>query len=189
MREYNPIKKNIIATTVIKTPLGDMFCAATNKGICILSFFKQKNLEDQIQRVQKFFKAEAIPAHNKYFDCLQKELDEYFEGKRIDFTVPLQLVGTSFQQSAWKILMSIPYGETISYKEEAALLKNPKAVRAVGSANGKNMISIIIPCHRVIQTGGKLGGYAGGLDKKEALLELENNHSSDIIRKNHSHEH
>lgn len=187
MREYKPIKKNIIATTTIKTPLGDMFCAATSKGVCILSFFEQKNLEKQIQKVQKFFKAEAIPAHNKYFECLQKELDEYFEGKRSDFTIPLQLVGTPFQQDTWKILMSVPYGETISYKEEAALLKKPKAVRAVGTANGQNMISILIPCHRIIQTGGSLGGYAGGIEKKEALLKLENNHSSDIIRKTHKH--
>lgn len=188
MRAYKEtIKKNIIATGTIKTPLGDMFCAATSKGICILSFFGQKNLEKQIEKVQKFFKAEAIPAHNKYFDCLQKELDEYFEGKLADFTVPLQLVGTPFQQDVWKILQSVPYGETISYKEEAELLKNPKAVRAVGSANGQNMISIIIPCHRIIQTGGALGGYAGGLDKKKALLKLENNHFYDIIRKNHEH--
>lgn len=187
MREFKAIKKNIIATTTIKTPLGDMFCAATAKGICLLSFFKQKNLEEQIKKVQDFFNAEAIPAHNKYFECLQKELDEYFEGKRGDFTVPLQLVGTPFQQDVWKILQSIPYGETISYKEEAQLLKKPNAARAVGSANGRNMISILIPCHRIIQTGGKLGGYAGGLDKKQALLDLESSHFYDIVRKGHHH--
>lgn len=187
MREFKAIKKNIIATSTIKTPLGDMFCAATSKGICILSFFEQKNLEKQIEKVQKFFNAEAIPAHNRYFECIQKELDEYFEGKRGDFTVPLQLVGTPFQQDVWKILQSIPYGETISYKEEAELLKKPNAARAVGSANGQNMISILIPCHRIIQSNGSLGGYAGGLDKKEALLKLENNHYYDIMRKNHEH--
>lgn len=189
MREYKAIKKNILATTVIKTPLGDMFCAATSKGVCLLSFFKEKNLEKQIEKVQKFFNCEAIPAHNKYFECLQKELDEYFEGKRIDFTVPLQLVGTPFQQDVWKILMKIPYGDTISYKEEAQLLKNPKAVRAVGTANGKNMISILIPCHRIIQSNGALGGYTGGTDKKQSLLQLENNYSYDIIRKTHHHNH
>ncbi len=187
MKENKLIKKNIIATTTIKTPLGDMFCATTHKGICILSFFEQKNLEKQIKKVQDFFKAETISAHNKYFESLQKELDEYFEGKRIDFTVPLQLVGSPFQQSVWKILMSVPYGETISYKQEAQLLKNPKAVRAVGTANANNMIAILIPCHRIIQTGGGLGGYAGGVKKKEFLLKLENNHSSDIIRKTHKH--
>ena len=187
MREYKPVKKNIIATSVMQTPLGDMFCAATSKGVCLLSFFGQKNLEEQIQKVQKFFDAEAIPAHNKYFECLQKELDEYFDGTRIDFTIPLQLVGTSFQQDVWKILTHIPYGDTISYKDEAALLKNPKAVRAVGTANGKNMISILIPCHRIIQTTGGLGGYAGGVDKKQALLELEDKYSNTVVRKDHHH--
>lgn len=177
MRKYEPIKKNIIATTVFKTPLGYMFCAATQKGICLLSFYGQSNLKQQIEKIQKFFNAEAISAHNKHFDCLEKELTEYFEGKRKEFTIPLQLVGTPFQQEAWKILMKIPYGETISYKEQAQLLKNPKAVRAVGSANGKNLIAIIIPCHRIINTNGKLGGYAGGLENKKALLQLENNHT------------
>ncbi len=187
MREFKAIKKNIIATTTIKTPLGDMFCAATSKGICILSFFEQDNIKKQIEKVQTFFDADIIPAQNKYFESLQKELDEYFEGKRADFTIPLQLVGTSFQQDTWRILQTIPYGETISYKQEALLLKNPKAVRAIGTANGKNMISILIPCHRVIQSNGALGGYAGGVDKKQALLNLENSHCCDIVRKEHHH--
>lgn len=187
MREYKAIKKNILATSVIKTPLGDMFCAATQKGICILSFFKETNLEIQIKKVQDFFKLEAIPSQNKYFEYLQKELDEYFAGKRIDFTIPLQLIGTPFQQDTWKILMKIPYGETISYKEEAQLLKNPKAARAVANANGKNMISIIIPCHRIIQSNGKLGGYTGGIDKKQFLLELEKKYYHDVPRTKHKH--
>lgn len=188
MRTFKGIKKNILATTTIKTPLADMFCAATKDGICILSFFGQKNLEKQIEKVQKFFNTEAIPAHNKYFDCLQKELDEYFEGTRSSFTIPLQLLGTPFQQDVWRILMKIPYGETISYKQEAELLKKPRASRAVANANGQNMISILIPCHRIIQSNGSLGGYAGGIDKKEALLKLENNHFSDIIPEKHQHD-
>lgn len=188
MRAYKqPVKKNIIATTTINTPLGDMFCAATSKGVCLLSFFGQKNLEKQIEKIQKIFNAEAIPAHNKYFDCLQKELNDYFEGKLADFTVPLQLVGTPFQQDVWKILQSIPYGETISYKQEAQLLKKPNASRAVANANAQNMISIIIPCHRIIRSNKALGGYAGGVDKKETLLKLENNHYYDIMRTNHEH--
>ena len=173
MRKYEPEKKSIIATTTIKTPLGDMFCAATSKGICILSFFEAKYLEKQIEKVKKFFKAEMIPAHNKYFECLQKELDEYFEGKRREFTIPLQLLGTPFQQDVWKILQLIPYGEKVSYKDEAGLLKKPKAFRAVANANGQNMISILIPCHRIIQSGGRLGGYSSGIDKKAFLLNLE----------------
>ncbi len=187
MREYKGIKKPILATSTIKTPIGEMFCAATKKGICMLSFFQEKRIQKQIEKIQTFFDTQALPTENIYFEQLQKEMDEYFEGKRVDFEVPLQLVGTPFQQSVWKILMKIPYGETISYKQEAQLLKHEKAVRAVANANGQNMISILIPCHRVIQSNGSLGGYGGGLDKKRSLLTLENNYSFDIIQKKHEH--
>ncbi|QKF80650.1 methylated-DNA--[protein]-cysteine S-methyltransferase [Halarcobacter ebronensis] len=182
MREYKPKTKNVIATTVIKTPLGDMLAASTKKGICLLSFYseEEKQLQKDLDKLKKFFDAEIIPAHNKYFECLQKELDEYFNKKRKEFTLPLQLVGTPFQQSVWKILQKIPYGETISYKEEAQLLKNPKATRAVANANGKNPIAIIIPCHRVIASGKKLGGYSSGVDKKVTLLKLEDSYRFDI---------
>lgn len=102
-----------------------------------------------------------------------KELDEYFAGKRTKFDIPLDLVGTEFQKSVWKELMKIPYGKTISYSELAKKIKNAKAVRAVGSANGKNPLCIIIPCHRVIAANGTLGGYSGGLPNKEKLLAHE----------------
>ncbi|WP_321313480.1 methylated-DNA--[protein]-cysteine S-methyltransferase [Halarcobacter sp.] len=185
MRSYKSDKKNILATTVIKTPLGDMFAVSTKKGICMLSYYKQNEevIQKDLNKMKKFFDADIIPAHNKFFECLQKELDEYFEGKRKEFTVPLQLVGTPFQQSVWRILQLIPYGETVSYLEEAQLLKNPKAVRAVANANGRNPISIIIPCHRVIASGGKIGGYTSGIDKKIKLLKLENSYDYDIIQK------
>lgn len=175
MRKFEAQKKSIIATSTIKTPLGDMFCAATSKGVCLLSFFNSKHLQKQIEKVQNFFDAEIIPAHNNYFECLQKELNEYFGGNRKEFTIPLQLVGTPFQQDVWKILQLIPYGEKISYKDEAKLLKKPNASRAVANANGQNLISILIPCHRIIQSNGKLGGYSSGIDKKEFLLKLESN--------------
>jgi O-6-methylguanine DNA methyltransferase len=184
MRIYKGEKKDVIAITTIQTPLGEMFAASTKKGICLLSFYKDGDirLEKEINKIKKFFKAEMLPAYNKYFECLQKELNEYFDKKRTEFTVPLQLVGTPFQQSVWKILQLIPYGETVSYLEEAQLLKNPKAVRAVANANGKNPIPIIIPCHRVIASHGKIGGYSSGVDKKVTLLKLENSYSYDIIQ-------
>jgi methylated-DNA-[protein]-cysteine S-methyltransferase len=114
--------------------------------------------------------SENIPAVMK--ECI-RQLDEYFSGNRKDFTLPLAPEGTNFQCSVWKALQTIPYGQTISYKELAERVENPKACRAVGTANGRNPIAIIIPCHRVIAGNGTLGGYAGGLDIKTILLKLE----------------
>lgn len=101
------------------------------------------------------------------------QLKEYFDGKRKVFDLPLKQNGTPFQQQAWDYLCSIPYGETVSYKDEAIAIGSPKGFRAVGSANGKNNICIIVPCHRVLNEGGKLGGYAYGLEMKSYLLEME----------------
>lgn len=103
----------------------------------------------------------------------KKQVDEYLAGTRKEFDLPLLMEGTPFQQRVWAALQTIPYGETRSYHEIAVLTGNEKAVRAVGSANGRNPIAIIVPCHRVINTGGKLGGYGGGLPLKRQLLELE----------------
>jgi methylated-DNA-[protein]-cysteine S-methyltransferase len=102
-----------------------------------------------------------------------RQLCEYFAGRRQDFDLPLAFEGTKFQKSVWRQLQQIPYGETISYGELAKRVGNPKASRAVGSANGKNRIPIVVPCHRVIASGGKLGGFGGGLPTKQALLDLE----------------
>ncbi|MDR3218868.1 MAG: methylated-DNA--[protein]-cysteine S-methyltransferase [Dysgonamonadaceae bacterium] len=102
-----------------------------------------------------------------------KQLDEYFAGKRRVFDLPLALSGTDFQQKVWQQLQQIPYGKTISYAQLADATGNPKACRAVGSANGKNPVAIVIPCHRVIASGGGLGGYAYGLAIKQELLALE----------------
>ena len=103
----------------------------------------------------------------------ERQLDEYFSGKRKTFSIPLDFNGTDFQKAVWNALLTIPYGETRSYGEIAVQLGNPKAVRAVGAANGKNPISIIAPCHRVIGSNGKLTGFAGGLEAKSLLLRLE----------------
>lgn len=103
-----------------------------------------------------------------------KQLDEYFAGTRIEFDLPLKAIkGTDFQKAAWQALTTIPYGETISYGEQAKRMDNPKAVRAVGGANGKNPFSIVVPCHRVIGANGTLTGYTGGMSRKEWLLEFE----------------
>lgn len=114
-------------------------------------------------------------------DCCQ-QLDEYFKGARHVFTVPYRLEGTEFQRSVWNALTSIPCGETESYKDIAILIGNESAVRAVGNANGKNKLSIIIPCHRIIGSNGKLTGYAGGLWRKEWLLKHETEYRKDNVR-------
>ena len=112
-------------------------------------------------------------ANNRALQQCCKELDEYFAGKRKNFDVPIAFSGTAFQHKVWQELQKIPYGKTISYADLAKASGNPKAYRAAGSANGKNPIAIIIPCHRVIASSGGLGGYAYGLEVKKQLLELE----------------
>ncbi|ENW02495.1 methylated-DNA--[protein]-cysteine S-methyltransferase [Acinetobacter beijerinckii] len=111
--------------------------------------------------------------HHPMLHQVKQQLEQYFAGKRQQFDLPLDFQGTDFQQQVWQALLTIPYGETRNYKEIAVQIGNEKAVRAVGAANGKNPISIIAPCHRVIGASGALVGFAGGLDKKQILLSLE----------------
>lgn len=125
-----------------------------------------------------FWKKQSVPVVKKPEGILLKacqEISEYLKGERKTFEVPLEIEGTDFQKKVWSELRKIPYGKTISYKELAKRIKNDNAVRAVGTANGRNPISIIIPCHRVIAHNGTMGGYAGGLGIKKKLLELELN--------------
>ncbi len=166
-------QNQIITITRILTPLGPMLAGATEKGICLLEFVDRRMLETQLTRLKKLLKAELIPGANNHFDELNKQLKEYFEGKRKEFTIPLVVPGTSFQQKVWSVLQKIPFGSTRSYKKQAEIMGNPKAIRAVAKANGDNRISIIIPCHRVIGANGKLVGYGGGLWRKQYLLNLE----------------
>jgi methylated-DNA-[protein]-cysteine S-methyltransferase len=110
---------------------------------------------------------------NKVTRLAHEQLSEYMAGKRLTFELPLGASGTTFQQEVWRTLCTIPYGQTCSYQDIARILNNPKAVRAVGAANGKNPLAIVVPCHRVIGANGSLTGYAGGLVRKSWLLELE----------------
>lgn len=165
--------KRIINVTRILTPLGPMLACATDEGICLLEFVDRELLETELEAIAKSLDAKYLPGSNPHFDQLNSELAEYFEGTRTEFEVPLVLTGTPFQNKVWEILRQIPYGTTRSYKEQSEILGNPKAIRAVASANGSNRIAIIIPCHRVIGSNGKLVGYAGGLHRKKFLLQLE----------------
>jgi AraC family transcriptional regulator of adaptative response/methylated-DNA-[protein]-cysteine methyltransferase len=169
----NSKDKQIINITRLETPLGTMFACAAEQGICLLEFTDRKMLETELKSLAKQLNANIIQGANKHFDLLRRQLDEYFEGKRKEFTIQLFTPGTEFQQSVWKVLQTIPYGSTYSYKQQAIALKKPNAFRAVANANGMNRISIIIPCHRVIGEDGNLIGYGGGLWRKKWLLDLE----------------
>lgn len=165
--------KNIITVTRILTPLGPMLAGATERGICLLEFTDRRMLETQISRLERSFNAGFINGTHKHLERLEQQLQEYFTGKRKLFTIPLALSGTDFQLRAWKYLQDIPYSETRSYLEQAITVGNKKATRAVARANGDNKIAIVIPCHRVIGSDGKLTGYGGGLWRKQYLLDME----------------
>ena len=169
----NTTHNNIINITRFTTPLGPMVACATNKGICLLEFTERRMLETEFKDLKKRLNAEIIYGENQHFEILQKQVAEYFEGKRKKFDLPLDTPGTEFQNIVWGQLQTIPYGETRSYKKQAIAVNNPKAIRAVAKANGMNRIAIIIPCHRVIGEDGKLVGYAGGLWRKQWLLDFE----------------
>ncbi len=164
---------NIITITRFPTPLGPMFAAATDDGVCLLEFTERRMLERELRDIRKRLKGTILFGNHKHLEKLKKQLGEYFDGKRKEFDVPLITPGTDFHNMAWKQLMNIPYGETVSYKQQAERMKNGKAVRAVANANGFNRIAIVIPCHRVIGHDGSLTGYGGGLWRKKWLLDFE----------------
>lgn len=143
----------------INSPIGPLTIACNEQGISMISFSNAKELSREIPKSLK--------------TCVQ-QLQEYFSGKRQSFDLKLAPEGTAFQQSVWKELLHIPYGETQTYLDIAKALGDEKLTRAVGNANGKNPIAIVVPCHRVIGSNGKLTGYAGGMKRKQFLLQLEN---------------
>jgi methylated-DNA-[protein]-cysteine S-methyltransferase len=148
----------------LESPIGPLLLAGSNSGLRVLSFGNGKcprNIDPE------------WGLDNSAFQDVVEQVQSYFAGERTDFDVRLELQGTDFQKSVWMALREIPYGETISYKELAKTVGNPKAVRAVGAANGANPIAIIVPCHRVIGNDGSLTGFGGGLPLKRRLLELE----------------
>ncbi|BAS26250.1 cysteine methyltransferase [Limnochorda pilosa] len=157
----------------METPLGPMVAGATAQGLCLLEFGSEHEVEEQAGRVQQLFGAPPVEGPNPHLETLQEELARYFAGQLREFSLPLVYSGTPFQRQVWDQLRRIPYGETRSYEDIAIAVRNPKAVRAVGRANGLNPIAIVIPCHRVVNKSGRLGGYGGGLGRKEYLLRLE----------------
>ncbi|MFI5168361.1 MAG: bifunctional transcriptional activator/DNA repair enzyme AdaA [Thermoanaerobaculales bacterium] len=168
----------VITVTRVETPLGPMLAGATDAGICLLEFVDRRMIETQLERIKKLFGAALVPGTSPHFDRLADELDRYFAGQLFDFEVPLDLRGTEFQKRVWSVLLTIPYGRTRSYAEQARVLGDPKAIRAVARANGDNRIAIIVPCHRVVGSDGSLTGYGGGLWRKQWLLDHERKHAA-----------
>ena len=163
MKARAKLNTDLTASRVIMTPIGRLTLVASSKGL-----------------QQVIFGAKKLPAAKsvsiKASDHLtqtERQLREYFAGKRKKFSIKLDISGTEFQESVWYALNKISYGKTVSYAQQAKLVRKPKAFRAVGSANGKNPVAIILPCHRVIASNGTLGGYGGGLSIKRKLLALE----------------
>jgi AraC family transcriptional regulator of adaptative response/methylated-DNA-[protein]-cysteine methyltransferase len=139
----------------------------------LVEFVDRRGLENEIIRLRKRLHASILPERKPVMDLLEEELTAYFSGMLKAFTVPICLIGSDFQKSVWNELMKIPVGKTTSYKELAIKLNKPLGYRAVANANGANQLAILIPCHRVINSDGKLGGYGGGIARKEWLLEHE----------------
>ena len=156
-------KQTVRNYLVVTSPVGKLRLVASEKGLVAIDV---RNNSTQVVTAPNA-SAEAVLIQTK------KQLEQYFAGKRTTFDVALDLVGTEFQVQAWRALCRIPFGKTISYGQQAANIKKPKAFRAVGSANGKNPIPIIVPCHRVVASDGSLGGYSLGLRMKKQLLALE----------------
>lgn len=162
-----------ISVTSFDSPLGPMIAGATERGICLLEWHDRGGLERIGARLEKRYRLPLIERKNPLVDQLIAELSDYFSGKDHHFTVPLDQLGTPFERMVWQQLREIPYGRTCSYGDMARALGKPGAPRAVGRANGANCISIVVPCHRVIESTGELRGYGGGLWRKEWLLRLE----------------
>lgn len=142
-----------------KTPLGFVRVRANEEGITSISIRDEECVE--------------TPSDSPHINLALQQLDEYFEGSRKEFDLPLNQAGTAFQQQVWQQLITIPYGKTISYRQQSQIMNSPLAIRAIASANGKNNLWVVVPCHRVIGSNGSLTGYAGGIWRKKWMLEHE----------------
>jgi len=164
---------NQINIQYYKTKIGELILGSFDKKLCLLDFRYRKMRTTVDNRIKNGLKGEFVEQDDEILEKSRKQLDEYLNGERKKFDIPLLMVGTDFQKSVWKALMRVPYGSTSTYLQLAKDINNEKAVRAVASANGANSIGLIIPCHRIIGSNGELVGYGGGLPVKKRLLKLE----------------
>ena len=159
----------------LQTPVGEMILGSYYNKLCMADWRYRKSRTTVDNRLQKGLSATYVEEESPVLTLAKEELEGYFKGFRKTFDIPLLMVGTEFQKSVWQELLKFPFGTTASYLDLAKGLNNEKAIRAVASAVGANAISIFVPCHRIIGSDGSLTGYAGGLDAKKELLEIENN--------------
>ena len=157
----------------VESPVGPLLLGANGRGLCCLEFAESTGLEGQLVRLERRYRSPIVPGSHERIEQAKRELQGYFLGELRQFRVPLDYPGTPFQRRVWEGLLQIPYGETRSYEALAEAVGHRSAQRAVGRANGLNCIAIIIPCHRVVNKSGQLGGYGGGLWRKRLLLDLE----------------
>ena len=169
---------NILKAAWLDTPLGPMIAIANEDALYLLEFVDRRGLEREVERLRSRTKSAIVPGTTNPIQLIETELAAYFEGTLQQFETPLLLLGSPFQKQVWNELKKIPPGETRSYLEIARAVGRPTAFRAVALANGANQLAIIIPCHRVINANGELGGYGGGVTRKQWLLDLEKNGSS-----------
>jgi AraC family transcriptional regulator, regulatory protein of adaptative response / methylated-DNA-[protein]-cysteine methyltransferase len=162
-----------IVTATIESPIGPLLAAATARAVCMIEFPGRGSMEVRAAELSRMFRCTVRAGRNERLEQLEDELSQYFASRLRKFMVPIEYSGTPFQVAVWRRLLKIPYGKTVSYEQLAAAIGKPTAQRAVGTANGRNRISIVIPCHRVVKKDGKLGGYGGGLRCKQFLLDLE----------------
>ena len=155
-----------------QSPLGHLLIVATPNALCLIDFAQGKYLQKHLEDCQKAF-GPLQPEANAHCVEAQAQLQDYFAGERQSFDLPLVFIGSDFQKQVWQALLKIPYGESISYAQQAQNIGNAKAVRAVANANSRNKLAIVVPCHRVLGKNGSLTGYASGVDKKAFLLLLE----------------
>lgn len=169
-----------LKASTFDTPLGSMLAIADEKALFILEFFERKGLEREIDRLQDKYHYQITSGKTAPIKSIESEMKSYFSGKLREFKTPIHLLGTTFQHKVWNELLKIPYGEKRSYLQQAKAIKKETACRAVANANGANQLAIIIPCHRIINANGKLGGYGGGVERKKWLLEHEKNYHSRV---------
>jgi AraC family transcriptional regulator of adaptative response/methylated-DNA-[protein]-cysteine methyltransferase len=165
----------------VESPVGPLLLGATENGVALLEFTDRRALEAQLATLRKRLGQALVPGTNGHVEAAKRQLAEYFDGRRRAFDLPLDAPGTPFEEAVWAELLRIPFGETRSYEHLARALGRPGGSRAVGQANGRNRVVIVIPCHRVVNKGGELGGYGGGLWRKRFLLDLEQRHAAPLL--------